>query len=162
MNIAVLRDINDRLSALPSSIHAYKATDKICKNRGITAEGIPKGLYIDSGLFIHLQRLSPDRIGETGIAGQITEIAVFSRLNSYIGEGGALHYFRAREAEVDFIAETVNSLIPIEVKFRTSPKNLKGVAYFMKRFKTGTALVITKDVLKYEDGILFLPLVMFL
>lgn len=62
--------------------------------------------------------------------------------------------------EVDFI----HGNIPIEVKFRNEValKELKGVIRFMERFKPKYGIVITKDLLKMQDNIFFIPAWLFL
>jgi hypothetical protein len=50
----------------------------------------------------------------------------------------------------------------VEVKYRETPKDVKGLRYFKERFKAPNAVVITKDALNFENGTLFAPLGLFL
>ena len=111
---------------------------------------------------MHLQRLTTAQIEEKGSLGQLAEIATFSQLNSYRGLAERLFYYRERDMEVDFVIDDARSPVCVEVKFQTSPEDIKGVRYFMEKFKTRTALVITKDTLKADANILFVPMRLFL
>jgi len=62
--------------------------------------------------------------------------------------------------EVDFVLDG-KKLIPIEVKYRKTPDDIKGLIEFAKKFDTKHNIVVTKDLLdkKFIDGkeILFIP-----
>lgn len=72
-------------------------------------------------------------------------------------------YYKEIE-EIDFIYQTKNDVIPIEIKYRNqiTKKDLKGMYKFIEKFKLKKAIVITKDLLKEEDNILYIPAWLFL
>lgn len=69
--------------------------------------------------------------------------------------------------EVDFVAEnTAGETIPIEIKFRTriDRDHMRGLEHFMKTFKSGCGILVTRDTYEWHDDlrILCVPLVNFL
>ncbi|OGW57118.1 MAG: hypothetical protein A3D21_02750 [Nitrospirae bacterium RIFCSPHIGHO2_02_FULL_42_12] len=158
---ATRQTVSDYLHYLQASM-LIRLLEKYARTEASRLRAFRKLYTIDTGLYIHLQRLTPAQVEEKGILGQIAEIAVFSQLNMYKGISGKLFYFREREAEVDFILETTKGLIPIEVKYRETPKDIKGIRYFMGKFKAKTPLIITKDTFRVEERALYVPLRLFL
>jgi len=65
--------------------------------------------------------------------------------------------------EVDIVATLDNEAIPIEVKYKNEieKKDIKGLVKFCEEFNT-KGIVITKDLLKEEGNILFVPAWLFL
>jgi len=68
-------------------------------------------------------------------------------------------YWRERE-EVDFVLD-VNSLLPVEVKYRNTilPRDLKGIIKFMEKYGVREGIVVSKDLLQkmeQDDKILWL------
>lgn len=65
--------------------------------------------------------------------------------------------------EVDIVVQMGGVVIPIEVKYanRIDDSDLKGLAGFCRRYGT-KGLVITKDTLKEEKGIIYIPAWLFL
>ncbi len=65
--------------------------------------------------------------------------------------------------EVDIVITLKNEVIPIEVKYsdNVGKKDLKGLINFCEEFKT-RGLVITKDLLRDDGGIIFIPAWLFL
>lgn len=68
-------------------------------------------------------------------------------------------YWRERE-EVDFVLD-INSLLPVEVKYRNTilPKDLKGIIKFMTKYGVREGIVVSKDLLQkreQDDKILWL------
>ena len=75
-----------------------------------------------------------------------------------------IKYWRTKQgAEVDFVIEFQNELIPIEVKYQeSSDTNItRSFQNFLNKYKQKKAIVITKNLLtikKYQDiWILFFP-----
>lgn len=136
--------------------------EKYAKTKASRLRAFRKLYTIDAGLYTHLQRLTPVQIEQRGLQGQLAEIAVFSMLNSYTKLSERIFYYREREAEVDFVVETVKCPVPIEVKYRTAPEEIKGIRHFTERFNSRAAVVITKDMLMLEGKVLFVPLRLFL
>lgn len=65
--------------------------------------------------------------------------------------------------EVDIVVQMDGTIIPIEVKYanRMDDSDLKGLTSFCRRYGT-KGLVITKDTLKEENGIIYIPAWLFL
>ncbi len=158
---ATRQTVSDYLYYLQASM-LIRLLEKYAKTEASRLRAFRKLYTVDTGLYIHLQRLTPAQIEMKGIYGMLAEIAVFSQLNSYAGSSGKLFYFRERGIEVDFVIETPKGTVPVEVKYRMEMKDLKGVRYFTERFKSKAAVVITKDRFNFEDKILFVPLRLFL
>jgi len=69
-----------------------------------------------------------------------------------------------QKEEVDIVMEKNKEIIPIEVKYRNqiTKKDVKSLRKFMKKFKVKRGIVITKDMLKEEKDILYIPAWLFL
>lgn len=158
---ATRQTVSDYLYYLQASM-LVRLLEKYAKTESSRLRAFRKLYTIDPGLYVHLQRLTTAQIEEKGSLGQLAEIATFSQLNAYLGLPERLFYYREREMEVDFVIDDARSPVCVEVKFRTAPDDIKGVRYFMEKFNTKTALVITKDTLKEDNGILFVPMRLFL
>jgi len=84
------------------------------------------------------------------------------KVESLIGRcflGDNVFYWREIE-EVDFVLD-VNSLLPVEVKYRNIilPRDLKGIIKFMEKYGVREGIVVTKDLFqkrKQDDKILWL------
>lgn len=76
--------------------------------------------------------------------GQIVENFVFNYLWRM---GDKLYFWRQRGREVDFILETSDGIMPIEVKYQSKVKkdDLKNLIYFGKKKKLKRVLVVTKN-----------------
>lgn len=77
--------------------------------------------------------------------GQVVECFVFNYLSSKEGE---LFFWRQRQIkEVDFIWQTPEKVLPVEVKFQSEirPEDLKNLLYYCRKEKIQEAVVITQD-----------------
>jgi predicted AAA+ superfamily ATPase len=66
--------------------------------------------------------------------------------------------------EVDFVLKLQDQYLPIEVKYQSEVKkdDLLGLHSFIDGGSCNGGIIITKDVLKVEDGISFIPYYLFL
>lgn len=73
------------------------------------------------------------------------------------------HYFRSR-LEVDFILQSDDRLVPIEVKFRNkiTTEHLAGLKAFHKKTPYEKSIVITKNLNQTQDQTIFIPAYLFL
>lgn len=73
-------------------------------------------------------------------------------------------YYREKNQEVDFVVTYGgNRYLPIEVKFRQSTNKAPGLRHFMKKYRLGFGVVITRERdCRFSDGVLYLPLRYFL
>lgn len=68
-------------------------------------------------------------------------------------------YFWRKDYEVDIVL-TDKKIIPVEIKYRNDPDDIKGLIKFIKKFDVKYSVVITKDTLKIKSGenkIIFIP-----
>lgn len=71
-------------------------------------------------------------------------------------------YYGHKKYEVDYIFALPDFVLPIEIKNSSSNKKLKGLRELISEQKLNHALVITKDLLKREKEIMYIPLWLFL
>ncbi len=77
--------------------------------------------------------------------GQLVENFVFSTLKRREEFSRRLNFWRTKsKAEVDFVIQIPQGLIPIEVKYSISPTIGKSLYSFIKRFSPKRAIVLTK------------------
>ncbi|RKY05396.1 hypothetical protein DRP77_01100 [Candidatus Poribacteria bacterium] len=123
--------------------------------------GFKKVYACDSGLMVHLQRLTREQVESRGLWGVLAEIAVLAQLQRYHPHAH-IYYYRERDREVDFVIELNGRLIPLEVKYRREVEIPNGLRLFKRRFKTEFEILITKDQLLTSGTVLFVPLRLFL
>ncbi|MFN3629723.1 MAG: ATP-binding protein [Casimicrobiaceae bacterium] len=84
--------------------------------------------------------------------GRVVESAVGAHLaNAALRGECALHYWRERNHEVDFIVQTGGRLIAIEVKSGRAPQAHRGMAAFAHAFKPQRTLLVGGDGIPLED-----------
>lgn len=73
-------------------------------------------------------------------------------------------YYREKNQEVDFVVTYGgNRYLPMEVKYRQSTSKAPGLRHFMKKYRLGFGVVITRErECRFVEGILYLPLRYFL
>lgn len=77
-------------------------------------------------------------------------------------EGRMQSYYWRGKKEVDVVIKLGTIPIPIEVKYQEHPDDIGGVKEFMNEFHTGIGIVVTKNTLRLDGDILFVPLPLFL
>lgn len=127
----------------------------------------PKVYFVDSGLRNYLINNFSDldvRVDK----GALAENFVLNRLKSMVGDKGIIHFWRtAAKAEVDFVIEMPDGLIPVEVKFESfkTEKIPKGIFSFIRTYSPVTAVVVTKDFsgekIVNKTKVKFIPIVYF-
>ena len=117
-----------------------------------------KTLYVlDNGIANALLRLPIISDTETGHI--VESIAARDALAACEDNLWTLHYWRKKKVEVDLVIDKKISVLPIEVKYRTKPKDTT-LAEFRKEFpnaKIPVSVVITKDRLNKEHDVLYVP-----
>ena len=58
--------------------------------------------------------------------------------------------------------EHLGAPLPSEVKYSERPDSFRGLHEFMRQFKPPFGIVVTKDYLELKEGILYVPLWLFL
>ncbi|MFH0905753.1 MAG: ATP-binding protein [archaeon] len=98
--------------------------------------------------------------------GQAAENLVFNHLKKYTKDNNLqLGYFQYKDnKEIDFILYTPFKKLPIEVKYQStiSEKELIAINNFINDTDCKYGIIITKNILKYEGKIVYIPLELFL
>lgn len=73
--------------------------------------------------------------------------------------GGEIFFWKDGSREIDIVLSVENTLLPISVNYQLeySDRCVKSLKVFKRMYGAKNALIITKDVLKIEDGIFFIP-----
>jgi predicted AAA+ superfamily ATPase len=73
--------------------------------------------------------------------------------------GGEIFFWKDGSREVDIVLSIENTLLPVSINFQLeySDRCTKSLKVFMRLHGAKNAVIITKDVLKSEDGIFFIP-----
>jgi predicted AAA+ superfamily ATPase len=101
--------------------------------------------------------------------GEVVETVVYDhakRLRFFLENARehSLFYWKYQLKEVDIILPVGKIAIPIEIKYQNaiSKSDVLSVKKFMERYNSPFGLIITKDLLKFEENIFYLPLWIFL
>jgi len=108
----------------------------------------PKVYFIDSGLRNYITGGIDGNLIFRQDLGAIMENVVFSQFKFKEEVFGDLKYWRTLgKAEVDFIIEMRDEVMPIEVKYTTfnSPQISRGFRSFIQEYKPKRALILTKN-----------------
>ena len=117
-----------------------------------------KKLYIiDNGIRNALLRVTQFEPAEEGRLIEncaVHNIKLFAEKNRY-----NLYYWRDGQKEVDMVLDMKKQIIPIEIKYRNqiNKDNTKGLPAFMKKYKTPYGIILSKNLLKQEDNIFYIP-----
>ncbi len=129
------------------------------KNIRTEMSKMPKGYILDLGIRNYVLR----DFNFSSKIGEIIENFVYLTLLSQF-EKEYLHYYRTISgSEIDFVIEKDNAKnILCEVKYRSKVKTPLAMKNFEKKYKknTGNKLVITKDLIKKESDVYFIPAVL--
>nr|CBH38792.1 conserved hypothetical protein [uncultured archaeon] len=127
----------------------------------------PKVYFVDSGLRNYLIN-NFSALDIRVDKGALAENFVLDRLKYLVGDKGIIHFWRTTaKAEVDFVIEMPDNLIPIEVKFKPFVKEKvpKGLISFIRTYSPALAVVVTKNFVGEkevdETMVKFIPIVYF-
>jgi len=117
----------------------------------------------DVGLLRKLAQLDPVAIVEgnrlfTEFKGALTENFVLSALIQQF-EGLPRYWKSANIAEVDFLIQYKNQIVPVEVKSDENVKS-KSLAFYRKAYNPELSIRFSMRNLKFEEGLLNVPLFM--
>lgn len=160
------RQVRQYLSQLENTF-VIKLINTYATNKTTEIKKTPKSYFLDIGLRNSLVN-DFRSINSRPDKGNLIECFVFQQLyfrrrleNNFRYE---IKYWRTKQgAEVDFVIEFQDELIPLEVKYQESPDtNLtRSFHNFLNKYKQKKAVVITKNLLtikKYQDiWVLFFP-----
>jgi len=118
---------------------------------------MPKVYVLDIGIRNYLLRSF--EIGLSGQDGGTTENFVYNTLLSQYSKERVHFYRTSGGAEIDFVIEDKNNkLMLCEVKYRNKVNVPAIMKNFKKRYKNvGNKLIITKNLLKKENDVYFIP-----
>jgi hypothetical protein len=124
---------------------------------------MPKVFFYDVGLRNQVIR-NTSPLSLRADAGRLIENYVFSYLAKKVGIGEELKFWRTKSGnEVDFVVESEEDLLPVEVKYQAGKKDAipSGVRFFIPKYNPKKAIVITQDYLgkRISNGveICFIP-----
>jgi len=127
----------------------------------------PKVYFVDSGLRNYLIN-NFSALDIRVDKGALAENFVLDRLKCIVGDKGIIHFWRTTaKAEVDFVIELPDNLIPVEVKFKPFVKEKvpKGLISFIRTYSPALAVVVTKNFVGEkmvdETMVKFIPIVYF-
>ena len=116
--------------------------------------------YSDVGLFTMKTNMSPEKILQNldlsdRARGILAECFIASEL---VAKGTALHYWEsANSAEVDFIVQNEDGVIPIEVKSAENVRS-KSLRSFVEKYVPRYAIRLSSRNFGFENGIKSIPL----
>lgn len=128
--------INDWISILQTSHQVY-LLEPWFNNKSKSMIKSPKLYFFDTGLLCFLLNItSTDSLTQSPYLGAIWENYVFAEIYKYLslrGEEKALHFWRDRNREIDFLINRANVLDLIEVKWTASPseKDCERMQFFV-------------------------------
>ncbi len=140
--------------------YVYNLLSPFYKNTRSEISKMPKGYIMDIGIRNYL--LGNFALNLNLLSGEIVENFVYLTLFSQY-EKECLHYYRTISgSEIDFIIKDDDNIILCEVKYRSKPRIPLAFKNFEKRYGgADMKLVITKDILKKEDNVYFIPVALF-
>ena len=125
---------------------------------------MPKVFAQDMGMIAHTLQLAPQQDYRL-LQGALIENVIYTELIKQLPDYAQIKFYRTVSgAEIDFIVDFRNALLPIEVKFR---KKTRTIPVAMKNFaenesrKTVRPIIVTQDYLHIDDHTVFIPAVIF-
>ena len=117
---------------------------------------------MDCGLRNSLLMKEIDELEKTKIVENLVFLHIFSLKKRELFPKIFYWLDRSRN-EVDMVVTLKNEVVPIEVKYSNEigKRDLKGMVKFCEEFDR-KGIVVTKDILKEEGNILFIPAWLFL
>lgn len=160
------RDYEDALTWLIHSGLAYRIFRTIKPDLPLSAYDDLSAFKIylsDIAVLRRLSLLDPIAITEgnrlfTEFKGSLTENFILNALIQQY-EGLPRYWKSGNEAEVDFLIQHQNSIIPIEVKSNENVKS-KSLAFYRKAYEPDTSIRFSLRNLKYDNGLINIPLFM--
>ena len=84
--------------------------------------------------------------------GRLVETAIGAHLlNTALGTGIEVYYWRERDQEVDFVLQQTNKLLAIEVKSGADKGKHAGLSAFAREFPQARTLLVGQDGIPLEE-----------
>lgn len=169
-NLSIKRDTLLKYLDYLESVYLISRAEYYSRSRASRIRKTKKIYLVNVGLRnALLGTLSRDLLEDLPNLGQIVETIVHDHCKrlKFVLEGGVspeLFYWKTPQGnEVDIVMELFKHPIPLEVKYRNeiSAADLKGMHKFLVEYET-FGIVVTKDLLDFRGGIIYVPLWMFL
>lgn len=169
------RDLDiDRRTALAwkgvlESTYQWTEIPAFSRNPVKRVVGKSKGVFSDTGMLCHLQRISsPDMIAGHPLQGRLVETWVITEIfkicSAWNVMPGFYHYRSAGGAEVDLILELNGRLFPVEIKSKAHPskKDAGGIKSFRQAFPNediadGLLVCAAAQPYRISDDVLAIP-----
>jgi hypothetical protein len=139
-------------------------TASVYSNRQVISTRKEKKLFFtDTGLRNSLLLKEIDKSEKAKLIENLVFMHVFRKKSRELFPK-IFYWLDKNKNEVDVVAVINKKIIPVEVKYtdRIVKSDLSGLRKFMDEFKVEKGLVITKDVLKDEEDIVYIPAWLFL
>lgn len=116
---------------------------------------MPKVYLDDTGIYYYY---NPQQFLQfNSIPGNVIENYVYITLRRMKSIDSVQFYRTISKSEIDFVIKKWEKIIPIEVKFRKTPKVPAVLKRFMEKQNSDKGIIITKDSLRIEDNVYFIP-----
>lgn len=135
----------------------------VAENYSLTSGKEGRVVRKNKRLYILDTGVSNAILGNVGISadyGAYVKNACLYMAHRYTKEnGGDVFFWHDGSRNVDIVVSSGDLLLPVGISYQReySDRTVKSLKAFMRFYKSKSALVITKDVLKREDGIFFIP-----
>ncbi len=116
---------------------------------------MPEVYINDTGIYYYFQ--PQNLLLFDSIAGNVVENYVYNTLKGMKGLNSINFYRTIAKSEIDFVLRKGEITIPVEVKFRSKVKVPVSIKHFRERYKTEKSIIITKDEIKKEKDVYFIP-----
>lgn len=124
-----------------------------------------KAMVIDPGIVSARHGYIPPRMPAEDFFGRLAESCAYNMLSQLNEHCGDITFMPVKSGarkigEIDFIVEHHNKKIPVEVKYQAQiqPSDVTHLKKFIGLPESPFGICVTRDSLKWEDDILFLPL----
>jgi hypothetical protein len=134
-------------AGLLTGLHKY--CGQTVRKRGSS----PKLLVLNTALMTALSAISyKDAVADRKFWGRLTESAIGAHLvNDSKGKGIEVYYWLNQNREVDFVLQSGNAVVPIEVKSSDKQGALDGMEQFCQAFKVKRRLLVGGQGIAIEE-----------
>lgn len=139
-----IRDVKEYLEVFSDTFILFKL-NPFFSNKHKEIIKNPKYYFYDNGIRNYFLRNFQD-INARADAGFLFESFVIGEANKYKGALQNLKFWRNKFGqEVDLVVEAQNKIFPYEIKFKAgeNAKDIRGLAYFMDRYKVDKGFLIS-------------------
>ncbi len=154
--IGIARQTVEKYFSILESTYICRFIGPYFSNKKKEIVKMPKVYFYDVGL---RNRIINDfrKLDERVDAGALIENAVFKNLLKRAETVENIKFWRLKYgSEVDFVIDEEN-ILPLEVKLKETDTPPAGIVSFLRKYKTKTAVVVNKKILKQKNGLVFVP-----